>query len=221
MTFFFENQKVDISEADFASLGFVHDGGCYRASFAIMDADLEVCVTVSDHVDTVVIDKNTGDQYTLYKLTTLHSGFAYEVKIAVEEKLTSLFGPFLTRPDKFPSRQFSFLEAALYDAYGDVTDPPFNDFLAYVFRYPSNRKWYGLAMMVAPDKLGLPGEKDIPIILIRCEKDKSSEYVNYDSIFPAYHMHKSSWITIPLDYKVNDDDLLRLLKASRAIVGKK
>lgn len=141
--------------------------------------------------------------------------------MCVKETVESIFEPFFPKNVKFPSEQFAFLEQAVFGRYQDIVDAPFKDYLAFAFRHPKNSKWYGLAMLVHPSKLGLAGEADIPILLIRCEKNKSPELIDNERIFPAYHMNKGNWVTIPLDYKMDNERVLKHLLDSRRIVGEK
>lgn len=91
-----------------------------------------------------------------------------------------------------------------------------------IWRNPQNRKWYGVMMRVRGEKLGLPIEKVVEIIDLRFEKGAAREFVgssDNDGILPGYHMNKSNWITVVLDYGVPMKEILALVDQSYQIVA--
>ena len=218
MVFQLDSKRLELNDRDLISLGFAAENGRFHRRFMIMSDTLFLDVFVDQTIETCVIDPDTNELYNLYKLKTLPSGYAYQVKMAVEEVLERLFQPFFIKNDNFPSKQLAFLEREMIAQFGEATDCPFQEDIARAFRLSSNRKWYGLAIMVNARKLGLGVDEEIPVINLRGPKGRASELVDNEMIFTAYHMHKKNWITIPLDYKAGDDQLLGLVLASREYV---
>ena len=103
--------------------------------------------------------------------------------------------------------------------YGTEPDYPWADPNA-VLRHRDTRKWYGLVMEVARDRLGLPGEGTIQILNVKCESLLIGSLREKPGFLPAYHMNKENWITILLDGSVQEEEVKRLLDMSYQVTGK-
>lgn len=83
-----------------------------------------------------------------------------------------------------------------------------------VFRHIGNRKWFALIMEVPRDRLGLPTNDILSIVNLKCDPILIGSLINKEGYFPAYHMNKTSWITVALDGSVPDDEVKNLLDMS-------
>ena len=72
-----------------------------------------------------------------------------------------------------------------------------------VFRQPASRKWFAAVMDV------------------KCGPLMVGSLLAQDGFFPAYHMSKSSWISVILDNTVPDEDIYPLLELSYDSVAPK
>ena len=107
------------------------------------------------------------------------------------------------------------LEAYILNHYSAQPDYPWADTpRAAVFRHAGNRKWFALLMEVPRDKLGLAGTEQLDIVNFKCDPILISSLHGEPSIFPAYHMNKSSWITAALDGSVQTETIELLLDVS-------
>lgn len=84
---------------------------------------------------------------------------------------------------------------------------------AAVFRHPASRKWYALFMQVPADKIGLEGGP-VEILNVKCDPILLGSLRSEPGFFPAYHMNKSTWVTILLDGCVPDSQIIPLLEES-------
>lgn len=82
-----------------------------------------------------------------------------------------------------------------------------------VFRHPSNKKWFALIMPVFAGRLGLSDDKDIDIINLKCEPFMIDEIVDGKTIFRAYHMNKTHWLSVCID-KADENKLKMLVDIS-------
>ncbi len=73
--------------------------------------------------------------------------------------------------------------------YGTEPDYPWADPNA-VLRHKDTRKWYGLVMEVARDKLGLPGDGAIRVLNVKCEPLLIGSLREKPGFLPASHMNK-------------------------------
>lgn len=101
------------------------------------------------------------------------------------------------------------------DTYGVTEDYPWeNDKTNAVFRHPNNKKWFAITMNIAAAKLGLDSDKHIDIVNVKCDPLMIGSITREAGFFPAYHMNKSSWISIALDGSADDEKIKWLLDMS-------
>lgn len=54
----------------------------------------------------------------------------------------------------------------------------------------------------------------IDVLNVKAPKEKINDLHRIPGIYPAYHMNKSTWISIWLDKKIQDDMIFSLLEDS-------
>lgn len=102
------------------------------------------------------------------------------------------------------------------------TEPDFPWFIdpeSAVLRHNKSRKWYGLLMKVAKNKLGLKGEGVANILNLKCDMVMAS-LLNRPEIMPAYHMNKRHWITVLLDGNLPKEEVYNLIDISYELTQK-
>lgn len=77
-----------------------------------------------------------------------------------------------------------------------------------VFRHPSNKKWFALIMNIGSGKLGLNGG-NIDVVNLKCEPAMIDNFLDGKSVFRAYHMNKTHWITVIIG--AADENKLKML----------
>jgi len=90
-----------------------------------------------------------------------------------------------------------------------------------VFRHPASRKWFAILMDVPSNRLGLPGERSVNIMNVKCSTIMVGSLLSEEGFFPAYHMNKDHWISILLDGPVPDEQIVPLLELSYDSVAPK
>lgn len=107
------------------------------------------------------------------------------------------------------------LKEYIQNNYSTEPDYPWIKFPDYeVFRHSSNKKWFALIMDVPKNKLGLQGESILEVVNFKCDYILLGSLLRENGFFPAYHMSKTSWITVALDGSVSDDKIKMLLNMS-------
>ncbi len=81
-----------------------------------------------------------------------------------------------------------------------------------VFRHGHNRKWFAVLMRAAADKLGLEGAAR-DILDVKCDPQLVGSLIKKSGCLPAYHMNKTSWITLLPD-KLSSAELMELVSIS-------
>ena len=83
-----------------------------------------------------------------------------------------------------------------------------------IFRHNSNRKWFAVIMQVAGNKLGFKNNQLQDIINVKCDAYLISSLCQNQGFLPAYHMNKTSWLSILLDGSVSCEEILKLIDLS-------
>lgn len=89
---------------------------------------------------------------------------------------------------------------------------------AAVLRCESNNKWYGLIMTVDGSKLGLEKGVKYDIVNVKCSPLMTGSLISVRGILPAYHMQKTSWVSILLDGSADEEQVFSLLDMSYELV---
>lgn len=90
-----------------------------------------------------------------------------------------------------------------------------------VFRQPANRKWFAAIMDVAKKSLDLTGDGTTDVMDLKCGPMLVGSLLAQDGFRPAYHMSKSSWISVLLDETVPDEQIFPLIELSYDSVAPK
>ena len=83
-----------------------------------------------------------------------------------------------------------------------------------VFRQSASRKWFAIIMDVARKSLDLEGEGTADVMDLKCGTALVGPLLAQDGFLPAYHMSKSSWISVLLNETVPDEEIYPLLELS-------
>lgn len=90
-----------------------------------------------------------------------------------------------------------------------------------VFRQPATRKWFAAIMDVPRKSLYLEGDGTADVMDLKCGPVLVGSLLAQDGFLPAYHMSKSSWISVLLNDTVSDEEIYPLLELSYDSVAPK
>ncbi|MBQ3379024.1 MAG: MmcQ/YjbR family DNA-binding protein [Clostridia bacterium] len=219
-----ENEVFNKRRADFdklVSYGFTKDGDVYTYSTDIMDGEFraDVFVDIEGNITGRVFDLALNEEYLPIR-APLHTGaFVGAVRLAYADALERIADAcFEKKP--FISEQANRITGLIYEKYAESPDYPFKTAEDYgVFRCPENRKWYALIMTVEKNKLkkdgGDDGGETVEIMNVKTDPAMSSELLNTEGIYPAYHMNHKSWVSVLLDGTLSDERIMTLVDISR------
>lgn len=105
------------------------------------------------------------------------------------------------------------LTAYIEETYNAEAEHPWDGGDA-VFRHRGNRKWFALIMEIPQSRLGLPGDRMLDILNLKCDPLLIGALRQEPGFFPAYHMSKAHWITLALDGSVEPERIKELLDMS-------
>ena len=100
------------------------------------------------------------------------------------------------------------------DNYGTEPEYPWIKSPEYaVLRHSSNRKWYGLIMEVNGRAFGLD-DRMMWVINLKVSPQVHEIMTAEGTAFPAYHMNKKKWISVPLEESAAQEVLYDLIDES-------
>lgn len=88
-------------------------------------------------------------------------------------------------------------------------DYPWDGEETAVLRHADNRKWFGIIMDLPKSKFGLNTADRTDVINLKLPPDMIDSFGPSDSVYPAYHMNKGSWVSVLLD--TADADTVKFL----------
>ena len=182
---------------------------------------LRVSIDKCGNIDTSVTDLETGDPYTLFLVEDAVGSFVGFVREEYERVLEDIAAKCCVKR-VFKSKCADDVIEYVRDKYGDELEflwEKFDD--NAIWRRKDNNKWYGAVLTVAKCKIGLDGEERVEILDLRISPQEVESIIDYKRYFPAYHMNKKSWITIPLDGSLELEEIFRRIDESYILAKKK
>jgi len=226
-----------IDESKLAKFGFKKSKEKYIFIKEIKDGEFAVVIEIDKkNAISKVIDCFDNSEYALVDVEESSGQFVGSIKEEYEELLEK-FLERCTYLDTFKSISATKIISYVKEKYEDELEFLWDDYDGAVFRNKDNKKWYGVIMKVreksfvtstlkrmkidgAYSEHPLLNKKDfsdddyIEVIDLHIDKEKSKELIDYENIFPGYHMNKESWITIILDKNTKLKEVYKLLDNS-------
>ena len=221
----FEERFFARRRADFNALrdyGFSEtDGGfCLRQSVAGGQFVLEVFVSAEGIVSSRMLDKDSGSEYTLYKVAGASGTFVGAAREEAECVLSAVAERCFV-PDVFRSGQARAVIDHAVARYGSRPEFLWKNLSENaVLRRADSRKWFAVFAIVSREKLGLAGRGRVEIIDLRIFPDALPSTLDGQHFLPGWHMNKRTWYTVVLDGGVCTDDLIRRLDESWRLAEK-
>lgn len=190
------------------SFGFVQLSDEFIYETDILGDTFRLMIVISSigNLNTVLTEKETGDEYTLYK-TDITGSFVGEVREAVKAVLSQI-AVNCYEVDIFKSQQAKDIICYIRNKYGDELEFLWEKFPDNaVWRRKDTAKWYGAILTVTKNKLGIDSNEKAEIIDLRIQPEKMEELLSDARYYPGWHMNKKNWYTIILDGSVPTSDL--------------
>lgn len=83
-----------------------------------------------------------------------------------------------------------------------------------VFRHAENRKWFAIMMTVSGSLVGLETAEKIDVMNVKLPPEWVAQLSGQAGFAPAYHMNKRHWLSVLLDDRLPEKQLLDLLHTS-------
>jgi predicted DNA-binding protein (MmcQ/YjbR family) len=209
----------------------------------IQNGDFSIIINVGkDTATSMVVDMFDDAEYTLVDVTDSSGKFVGSIK----EEYENLINEFINRCtyiDTFKEKSSKNIIEYIKNKYDDDVEYLWDDYDGGVFRNKDNKKWYGVMMKIREksfvtstlkrlkvsgkvsnhpllEKKDFSDEQYMEVIDIHIDKANADGLIDYETIFPGFHMNQYSWITIILDNKTNLKKLYELLDASYSMTVK-
>ena len=225
----FEEEIFLRSKPDFEKLsayGFRFIDETYISEHTLLAGEFTARITIGadGSVSGAVIDTNTSDEYNAFRNPHRTGSFVGRIRSEYGRLLSEIKQNCFTEMP-FVFEQSNRIAVKIFEEFSERPDYPFSSAPAYgVFRNTSNNKWYGLVMNVTKDKVTKSDtDKNITveILNVKAPAEKLPELTDCKTVFPCYHMHKGSWLSVLLDDTADDEFIMELIRESKRLTDKK
>ena len=202
------------------SFGFIEENGIFKYSSLILENDFQLIVSIEDkEISFQVYDRETGDLYPQVHMDSMRGSFVRAVREACLEVLLQIRKSCFDVQD-FICPQTKRIMAIVQEKYGNQLEYLWEKSPdTAVLRHDSNQKWYAVLMKISWEKLDKGREGLVEVINVK--HDQVVSLIQEKGIYPAFHMNKRYWISVPLDDTFTDEKVLELFEISWDLTRKK
>ena len=200
--------------------GFVENQGVWTYNSTILQGDLLMMLTVKDgDLNFQVYDQETGDLYPQVHMESMRGTFVGSVREACLEVLYDIRKACFEVQDYIcpQTKRIMTLVQEKYENQLEYLWEKSPD--TAVLRHEDNQKWYAVLMRISWDKLEKGREGLVEAVNLK--QDQVSDLLVKKGIYPAFHMNKRYWISVPLDDSLSDEEVLELIEKSWNLTLKK
>ncbi|OFQ05380.1 MmcQ family protein [Streptococcus sp. HMSC062D07] len=200
--------------------GFVEKQGVWTYSCQILQGDFVMTVSITaDNVSFQVFDQETGDLYPQVHMESMRGTFVGSVREACLEVLYDIRKACF-EVEEFLCPQTKRIMALVQAKYGNQLEYLWEKSPdTAVLRHEDNQKWYAILMRIPLDRLDKGREGLVEVVNLK--HDQVADLLSQNGIYPAFHMNKRYWISIPLDDTLTDEKVLELFERSWFLTSKK
>ena len=200
--------------------GFVEKQGVWTYSCQILQGDFVMTVSITaDNVSFQVFDQETGDLYPQVHMESMRGTFVGTVREACLEVLYGIRKACF-EVQEFLCPQTKRIMALVQEKYGNQLEYLWEKSPdTAVLRHEDNQKWYAILMRISWDRLDKGREGLVEAVNLK--HDQVSDLLVKKGIYPAFHMNKRYWISVPLDDSSSDEEVLELIEKSWNLTLKK
>lgn len=200
--------------------GFIENQGVWTYSLTILKGDFLMKITVEDSDLTFqVFDQETGELYPQVHMESMRGTFVGSVREACLEELFDIRKACF-EVQKFLCPQTKRIMALVREKYGNQLEYLWEKSPdTAVLRHEDNQKWYAILMRIPWDRLDKGREGLVEAVNLK--HDQVADLLSQNGIYPAFHMNKRYWISLPLDDTLTDEKVLELFERSWFLTSKK
>ena len=200
--------------------GFVENQGVWTFSSTVLHGDFLMRVIVVDgDLSFRVYDQETGDLYPQVHMESMRGNFVGSVREACLEVLYDIRKACFEVQD-YICPQTKRIMTLVQEKYGNQLEYLWEKSPdTAVLRHEDNQKWYAILMRILWDRLDKGREGLVEAVNLK--HDQVADLLSQNGIYPAFHMNKRYWISLPLDDTLTDEKVLELFERSWFLTSKK
>ena len=200
--------------------GFVESSGVWIYSCQILQGDFVMTVSITaDNVSFQVFDQEMGDLYPQVHMESMRGTFVGSVREACLEVLYGIRKACF-EVKEFLCPQTKRIMTLVQEKYGNQLEYLWEKSPdTAVLRHEDNQKWYAILMRIPWDRLDKGREGLVEAVNLK--HDQVADLLSQNGIYPAFHMNKRYWISLPLDETLTDEKVLELFERSWFLTSKK
>ena len=199
--------------------GFKKMDGIFEYQCPVLSGSFFLKMWIKAHeVSFKVYDQDTGDEYIQIHLEQLQGHFVGQVREVCQETLAAI------RQSCFEVEDFLYPQAKRLMNY---ISQRFQGRIEYLWerspdsgaiRHRDTLKWYGVFMAIDWEKLDAGKSGNIEVLNVKT--NQAAALTHEKGIYPAFHMNKKYWVSIPLDNTLADEELFSLVDRSWQLTKK-
>ncbi len=215
-------QRYSPNFSKLLKFGFKKNKGIYHYEQFFKNNEFKAIIKISNSkISGTIYDVENDDEFLPIKASDKYGSFVSEVKEEYKNILINIRENCFEE-NYFISSQANRIAKLIIEKYNDTPEFMWEKFPTYgVFKNKNTNKWYGIIMNISKKKLGEDSDAPVEIINIKLDKEKIQTLINKKGYYPAWHMNKTSWITLSLDEKISDDEILNHIEESYSYTIKK
>ncbi len=195
--------------------GFSDQNGEYKFSMEILNGEfqLEIKIDKNGISDTMLTEKQNGEEYILYK-TKATGSFVGNVRREIGKVLAEIAEKCFDTAIFKDEQTINLIQYA-GEKYGSEPEFLWEKFSDNaVLRRKDTEKWFAVLLTVSRRKLGLDSDETVEIIDLRMQAENIPALVDGKKFFPGWHMNKKHWFTIILDGSVSFEEICKRIDES-------
>jgi len=206
--------KSDFIEDKLIEYGFKKNDNAFTLTKYIINNTFRVGIEIIDNkLSGRIWDLCLNEEYINYKIDILNGEFVNKVREEYTEILIDIKNKCtIAKPFIFP--QSNRIAIKIKELYGDDPVFPWDKFSGYGL-FKNGKKWYALIANVNKSKID-KGNEEVEIINLKVGNEEREKLILREGFYNAYHMNKKYWISIILDGKVDDEEIIKYIKLSHS-----
>lgn len=215
----FKNKKPNSEKL--LKYGFNKVGDAFVYQTDIFQQFLLKIKITGGEVQTLVIENDTQEPYTLFLTNEVQGSFVGAVRQQYQDILTDIANKCFDK-NVFKTQMAKKVIDYVSQNYDDELEFLWEKFDENaIWRREDNKKWYGAILTVKKCKLGLSTDEKVEVLDLRAKPEKLQMLIDNIHIFSGYHMNKKHWISVLLDECTNEKEVFDLIDQSYIIAGQK
>ncbi len=217
---FFDNKTPNFKKLE--AYGFAEREGKYVYGTELVGGQLFLTVTIDKggKVSTETVDVASGEVYSLHLVEGVTGEFVGAVRADLERALDDIASKCFDG-GTFKNLASQAILNFAKENFGDELEFLWDGFPKdAVLRRKDSDKWYALFVELKRKKLGLDGDGEVDIAVIRALPDTVATLSDGIHFLPAYHMNKKNWLTAVLSGDADTQKICRLLAVSYDLAKK-